>query len=180
MENLPDDIFIDHLYPLLYNNSINLGLTCKRLYELYLYKINRNPLIAKRYERVTNKFNECNRDNGSLGIIFDRMYKLHAYHESTFLMIFVKAYQPEYTSITDIDLFLHYTTDEWQTVKREKLKFVNYIARCKIRESTWIIYFDSYSNYLKKIWFAIELISKFNEHTWDNNNGWNYDTSREH
>lgn len=178
MENLPADIVIHHIFPLLCHRSINLGLTCKRLYQLYVKKRDSNTLIARRFERVKSKFNECYASCG-IGVVFDRMYNLHPYHESTNLVMFVKSYQPRDMDLSAVNLFLHYTLDQWRTVRRKELKFVDCDTRGPLLEITWVIYFDAYGTKFRDIWFAIELICE-NFHLWDNNNGWNYDTSNEH
>ena len=196
MENLPADIFIHHIFPLLCHRSINLGLTCKRLYQIYVRKRDRNIRIARRFERVNNKFNECRENGSGIGVTFDRMYNLHPYHESTNLIMFVKSYQPRDMDLSNVKLFLHYTLDQWHTVEREELKFVDCETRgpadagvsCgdlkdpkgPLLEITWVIYFDAYSTKFQNIWFAIELIGEGDLHLWDNNNGWNYDVSAEH
>ena len=178
MERLPADILTHHIFPLLYDKSINLGLTCKRLYILYVRKRDCDRRIAKRFERVKSKFNECCANEHGIGITLDRMYILHPYGLSH-LIILVKYYQPNYMALSGVDLFIHYTVDQWKTVKRERLRFVDSYRRGPLLESTWAIYFSKLFIKYEKIWFAIEAICT-EKHIWDNNNGWNYDISDEH
>ena len=181
MENLPADIFIYHLFPLLCNKSINLGLACKRLYRLYVKRRDSDRRIAKRFERVKSKFDECCANGSGVGVTFDRMYKLQPYRESRYLLIFAKSYQPRHLELSDVDLFLHYTLDRWKTVERKEFRFVDSTMRGLLSEITWVVCFNAYSVKFEDIWFAIELICEgINLHLWDNNNGWNYDVSGKH
>ena len=181
MDSLPPDI-IRLLFAILNIDAINFALTCKWVYTIY--KNNRHPLIAKRFERVANKYNECK--DGAFGVVFDRMYNLYPYHESTIQMMFVKVYYPAYFKLDNgkqinLEVWLHYTCDKWQNVKREEFRVIDFNKYGDVVESDWLMADDFCWEKFDEMWFAIELIDKTcGRSMWDNNGGWNYDTSKEH
>ncbi len=106
METLPSDI-IRLFLSALRTDAINLALTCKKLYSIYIEKRNRNKQIAARFERVNKKRNECIRDK-SFGVVFDRMY---LYGEQ--IMFVVKTFCHR-RRIGDIDVDMRYTYNKWK------------------------------------------------------------------
>ena len=139
--------------------SINWAFVCIDLYKLYINRRDSNKLVAKRFERVTNKFNECN-ENQTIGVVFDRMIYIHQYLNTTSLAILVKSYFPKHITKENIIISVHYTMDEWKNVNSKVLHLENINNRENVWESTWCTFINLGLWEHDPIWFTIELIYK--------------------
>lgn len=161
MDQLPDELLlaiIDKLHKK--DKYISWAFVCKRLYNLYVKRRDSNKLIAKRFERVTKRFNECN-EQQKIGVIFDRMIQVRGSNNAPYLAIIVKAYFPKFITKENIIIRLRYTMDKWKTYACEILHLEDIYERGNVNQSTWCTFIDK-PIHRDNIWFAIELINKGN------------------
>ena len=128
--------------------------------------------VEKRFERVIDKFKECFYFQ-DIGIVFDRMYVLHPKEKSPILMIFAKTFIPQHYG-TYFRINLCYTFDRWKTVQKEGFMLLGCVHRSNMLEFTWLTTKNNYED----LWFAIEM-NYYGRKIWDNNNGWNFDVSKQ-
>ena len=180
MDTLPLKILYYDIYPHLYQDSINLALTCKRFYLIYVELRDSNKLIAKRFERVNRKRSEC-LDNNKEGIVLDRMYELYPYHEDEIFLMFVKTWTFKYNNLNKYGIGIRHTKNKWKTYTDEiEFKSIDQFdyENSNLIETTWLITVNDYPDH--DFWFALRLAYDYKDVEWDNNNGWNYDILHDH
>jgi hypothetical protein len=187
MDELPSHI-IEQIFT--YHNKYGINFVtenvqdfpqiCKAFYKIYVELRDRNLLIAKRFDRIKKKRDECFKSYG-LGVIFDRMYVVLPYYDCGKLIIFIKAYYPANMQ-KQIKFQLHSTGNCWKKVKYKAFEYVNTTSTDgDMTENTWITYINGpeyYGDHGDLLYFAIKMYNDNGIDLWDNNDGWNYIVSR--
>lgn len=201
--NVVEDILFNEIVPkITIEEIIILSLTCKSLHRTIASKNFFNPFADR-----TRRLRKLEQSNQECGVTLDRMYYIHPLQGRPLIMICVKFHMSDNcnpmcggnTCFANPVIMTRYTNDEWITCtdKRSEYKYNSFGRTNTLYQ---IFFLDEIKFFALKIKVNVKESTEqcietkreyimgglgiyqtlINHIQWDNNNGWNYCTSRQY